>query len=273
MIPLLGDRYTWQFHQEMRTVAEPGRGLVTEMHLALALEGSALHDYVETGQPLFLQRYRQALERERAAYERFEPLSERLGSDVRRRFTELRELEARWHTSVEAFLRGSPRASGKGDPLQEDLYEDILIAAARLDQAITEAAQLRRRQVLEAERTERGLTVVLVLIALAAAFTVAWVGRQLRAVAEEAEQRRRELEQVMESKARLMRGFSHDLKNPLGAIDGHAQLLQDRIVGELSRRQQHSVSRIRASVQGLLALVGDLVELSRVEARQLRLEL
>ena len=133
VIPLLGDRYTWQFHQEMRTVAEPGRGLVTEMHLALALEGSALHDYVETGQPLFLKRYRQALERERAAYERFEPLSERLGSDVRRRFTELRELEARWHTSVEAFLRGSPRASGQGDPLQEDLYEDILIAAARLD--------------------------------------------------------------------------------------------------------------------------------------------
>ncbi len=271
-LPLLGDRYTRQFHHEMRTVAEPGRGLVTDMHLALALQGSALHDYVETGQPVFLERYRQALARERAAYERFEALSERLGSDVSQRFAALRELETRWHSSVEEFLRGSPRTTAKGDPLQEDLYDEILVAAARLDQAIMRAVQLRRSQILTAERVERRLAVFLAILALIAVLTAAWVGHQLRAIAEEAEQRRRELEQIMESKARLMRGFSHDLKNPLGAIDGHAQLLQDRIVGDLSPAQQHSVSRIRASVRGLLALIGDLVELSRVEARQLRLD-
>jgi signal transduction histidine kinase len=37
---------------------------------------------------------------------------------------------------------------------------------------------------------------------------------------------REELERVSESRERLMRGFSHDLKNPLGAADGHTQLLE-----------------------------------------------
>ncbi len=84
----------------------------------------------------------------------------------------------------------------------------------------------------------------------------------------EAERRHEELERVMESRARLMRGFSHDLKNPLGAADGYAQLLEEGVIQQ-PEQQRESVGRIRASIGAALRLIEDLLELTRVEAGQL----
>lgn len=86
---------------------------------------------------------------------------------------------------------------------------------------------------------------------------------------EESERRREELERVLESRARLIRGFSHDLKNPLGAADGHAALLEQRILGELTERQLDSVLRIRHSIGSALGLIQDLIELAHAETGQL----
>lgn len=88
----------------------------------------------------------------------------------------------------------------------------------------------------------------------------------------EAQRRREELERITESRARLMRGFSHDVKNPLGAADGYAQLLEDGILGEISPRQRVSVGRIRRSIQASLRLIHDLLELARAESGQIEIE-
>lgn len=89
---------------------------------------------------------------------------------------------------------------------------------------------------------------------------------------EEAQERSDELERITESRAHLMRGFSHDLKNPLGAADGHAQLLEEGILGELTERQRASVSRIRRSLRsGLRLIVDNLLDLAKVEAGQIEL--
>jgi signal transduction histidine kinase len=69
-----------------------------------------------------------------------------------------------------------------------------------------------------------------------------------------------------------MRGLSHDLKNPLGAIDGHAALLEQGIKGPLTAEQQASVARIRRSVRSLLALISDLLEISKAEAGELSVQ-
>jgi PAS domain S-box-containing protein len=90
---------------------------------------------------------------------------------------------------------------------------------------------------------------------------------------EESERRREELERVTESRARLMRGFSHDLKNPLGAADGHAQVLAEGVLGELSQQQLESVQRIRRSIHNSLDLIEELLELARAESGQITLEL
>ena len=82
---------------------------------------------------------------------------------------------------------------------------------------------------------------------------------------DEAVDGRRALERVMRSRQRLMRGFSHDVKNPLGAADGYAELLSDGIYGELSAEQSATIERVRRSIHGALALIEDLHELARAE--------
>ncbi|HEX7050744.1 MAG TPA: ATP-binding protein [Longimicrobiales bacterium] len=89
---------------------------------------------------------------------------------------------------------------------------------------------------------------------------------------EESEQRMEELERITESRAGLMRGFSHDLKNPLGAADGQLQLLEAGIVGELTEKQVESIERCRRSIRSALDLIDDVLELARAEAGQLEIE-
>jgi signal transduction histidine kinase len=83
---------------------------------------------------------------------------------------------------------------------------------------------------------------------------------------DEAREGRLALERVMQSRSRLMRGFSHDVKNPLGAADGYASLLSDGLFGALSVEQRERVERIRSSIGTALGLIDDLHELARTEA-------
>jgi signal transduction histidine kinase len=82
----------------------------------------------------------------------------------------------------------------------------------------------------------------------------------------EAERREEELERVTESRARLIRGFTHDVKNPLGAADGYLQLLEEGIVDQLTEKQRASVAKVRRSIGSALRLIEDLLELARAEA-------
>jgi signal transduction histidine kinase len=88
---------------------------------------------------------------------------------------------------------------------------------------------------------------------------------------EEAHERRRVLERVVQSRSRLMRGFSHDVKNPIGAADGFAELLAMDLYGKLNDAQRASVERMRRSIKTALALIEDLHELSRAETGMLKL--
>ncbi|MGH7475341.1 MAG: PAS domain S-box protein [Longimicrobiales bacterium] len=97
--------------------------------------------------------------------------------------------------------------------------------------------------------------------------------RAARGARTQAETRTRELERVTESRARLMRGFSHDLKNPLAAADGHAQLMEAGLLGPLAEKQRQSVDAIRRAVRTALELIDKLIELARTEAAQVEVEL
>jgi len=83
---------------------------------------------------------------------------------------------------------------------------------------------------------------------------------------EDSERRRRELESVLQSRSRLVRGFSHDVKNPIGAADSHAAPLEDGTLGHLDERQLEGVRRIRSSLRSALSLIDDLVAFARTDA-------
>jgi PAS domain S-box-containing protein len=86
-----------------------------------------------------------------------------------------------------------------------------------------------------------------------------------------AERRREELERVTESRTRLVRGFTHDVKNPLGAADGFLALLEEGVFGELSNQQHDSITRARSSIRRALELINGALELARADAAQLEL--
>ena len=86
---------------------------------------------------------------------------------------------------------------------------------------------------------------------------------------EEAQDGRRRLEQVIKSRSRLIRGFSHDVKNPIGAADGYAELLSLGVYGELTDEQRASLERLRRSLRGALSLIRDLHEFGRAETGNL----
>ncbi|HEX6575119.1 MAG TPA: PAS domain-containing sensor histidine kinase [Gemmatimonadaceae bacterium] len=77
------------------------------------------------------------------------------------------------------------------------------------------------------------------------------------------------LERVTQSRTSLIRGFTHDIKNPLGAADGYLSLLSDGIYGDLGKEQNDIVLKARRSITSALDLIKHLLELARAEAGQL----
>ncbi len=67
------------------------------------------------------------------------------------------------------------------------------------------------------------------------------------------------------AKSEFLATMSHELRTPLNAIMGLSQLLQQKIVGTLNDKQEEYVSYIYSSGEQLLALINDILDLSKVE--------
>ncbi|WP_100902787.1 ATP-binding protein [Nostoc flagelliforme] len=73
-------------------------------------------------------------------------------------------------------------------------------------------------------------------------------------------------ETASRSKSEFLATMSHELRTPLNAIMGLSQLLQQEIVGSLNEKQNEYVNCIYSSGEHLLALINDILDLSKVEA-------
>jgi two-component system, OmpR family, sensor kinase len=81
-----------------------------------------------------------------------------------------------------------------------------------------------------------------------------------------------ELERVNQLKNQLLGMAAHDLRNPIGAIRSFSTLLLDPHFPVTPERQQDFLQRIRGSSEFMLALINDLLDLSAIEAGQLRMD-
>jgi PAS domain S-box-containing protein len=79
------------------------------------------------------------------------------------------------------------------------------------------------------------------------------------------------LEQADVLKNQFLSILSHELRTPINAITGFGSMMQDELAGPLNERQQHFMGRILHGSDILLALVNDLLDMSRIQAGKLSL--
>jgi len=82
-----------------------------------------------------------------------------------------------------------------------------------------------------------------------------------------------ELETASRHKSEFLANMSHELRTPLNAIIGFSQVLRQRLFGEINEKQDEYLDDILSSGNHLLSLINDVLDLSKVEAGQVELEI
>jgi signal transduction histidine kinase len=83
----------------------------------------------------------------------------------------------------------------------------------------------------------------------------------------------RELEVANQHKSAFLASMSHELRTPLNAIIGFSEVLIARLFGELNPKQDDYLKDIHTSGKHLLSLINDVLDLSKVEAGRMDLEI
>jgi signal transduction histidine kinase len=89
----------------------------------------------------------------------------------------------------------------------------------------------------------------------------------------ELEAKSQELEAASHHKSEFLANMSHELRTPLNAILGFSEVLAERMFGDVNEKQAEYLQDILSSGRHLLSLINDILDLSKVEAGRLELEL
>jgi signal transduction histidine kinase len=89
----------------------------------------------------------------------------------------------------------------------------------------------------------------------------------------EIEDKSRQLAEASQHKSQFLANMSHELRTPLNAILGYTELTADGAYGEPSAKMLGILKRLEANGRHLLGLINDVLDLSKIEAGQLVLEL
>ncbi len=283
VVPIVMERRRDAYRSEVEEVVAPARELVDELELTFARQAATVRVYAIEGSPRSAALYRSLSVQESRLLLALSRLVRRIDDPrVHATLDTLERRVVRFHARHEQLLAGRLTAAEyeRRTPPGEPEYERLLRAAEAVDDELGRVDDALQEAIDRSERLELLLTIGLALLALLSALAVIRIQRRqralARALARTARQEtalRRELERVLESRARLVRGFSHDLKNPLAAADGYLELLELGIRGELAPEQREGVARSRRSIHSAMKLIQDLVDLAQAEAGQLRLRL
>ena len=132
---------------------------------------------------------------------------------------------------------------------------DLLISTYEQAVLVNEQLQARERQVNELN------------------IRLAHHAAQLEATNREIASKNEELQQASRMKSEFLANMSHELRTPLNAIIGFSEALRDGLLGTLAPQQQEAAGDIYDSGKHLLSLINDILDLSKIEAGKMELDL
>jgi signal transduction histidine kinase len=286
-------RQTWLIsgllHQTTQTLA-PARLLSSQLHAGLAEELALLRVPSGITSDSSLARFQVLADSDDRRMDSLAVLAQRLDGVASNRITALQSRIRSWRTVSNASAASVRARELQGEGPMRALvtaHRAALDAVSDVAGTLDDLAAARDRRMGELDRTGLGWNIILVIAAFGGLAAVALLmAREHQSLADSQARTRREiamredaragrdrLERVLGSRSRLIRGFSHDVKNPIGAADGYAALLAEGIYGDLTPAQRESVQRIRRSIHIALGLINDLHELAAAETGHLELKI
>jgi len=186
--------------------------------------------------------------------------------------------ELRARTSVDSVAA----AMRDEDILQTHDRLDAMLSELRDDQRLLFAARSRDQA---ARASDAGILLAIGLLVsfIAAVLALSNIRRYLTqrrklelqraAVLEREHAARNAAEEANRAKTDFLRMMSHELRTPLTAIQGYLELLEMGIYGGLSAEQISVLRRIESNERHLLAIINDLLDFARVDARRVELRI
>lgn len=176
--------------------------------------------------------------------------------DTRSDLAGIATVERAWHSARPGSVKFE---RGVADSSAFRLFDMAEQLDARLASRLAKAqAEVHRLQTLDVI-----VAIVLAPITLLSVLTVFAAGRRARVLARNLAAEREALAQSVEARAALMRGITHDLKNPLGAAAGYVDLLLEGVYGgPLAAEQANMVRRIRKLLVESTATISSLLQIS-----------
>jgi signal transduction histidine kinase len=90
---------------------------------------------------------------------------------------------------------------------------------------------------------------------------------------DEIQDKSRQLAEASQHKSQFLANMSHELRTPLNAILGYTELIADGVYGEPTEKMHAALKRLETNGKHLLGLINEVLDLSKIEAGQLKLDL